>query len=907
MDIWYRRDSGLEPLISRIQSEGFDTEGMDVPGRVVPVIGRTVRWGNVIGNITDQKDLKKILDYLQKEIEEGSGSGKVFVYKGQVPTYNDLPKTDNKVGDVWDVADTGNNYVWNGEDWDNLSTSVDLSEYAKIEYVDDLINNLSIALQTDIQDLEDKKADTSYVIELNNSVVDGVNAEINARKAADTTLQNNINKVAEDLQRHIEEAEDDFVTREDFNQEVLDRQNADTTLQGNIDTLNNVVEGLSENSATKSELNDETNARMASDNLLDDRLDVLENKDFVEYKDISNPENPNRKAIILDNHDGIFGKDTEGNIRTLGMISKYNVADFGNPHLHTNLNTQQIVTVNDNQAVLTDKNMDQVILAGDNVIIDKETKVDPTTGFEFQTLTINAELSGTDHRIDELAANLDQETQARTEKDTALENKFNNYMDIETTANYVTGEIDNLANTVSQLYVGKSEIYDNYLVDYYQKTETYSKDQVDELIQDIDAGQLRADLDQEIQDRQTADEALDTRIEALEAKTEAIFHYKGTVATIAELPQNAEIGDVYNVEETGSNYAWTGTEWDKLSETIDLTPYDLKADREAAINTLSNTLQGEIDLKANQTDLTELQENVDESLAHQDGNIQALLLQMEDLRKRIEDVKSLDPEVIVLYDGSDTEFTNKEKDFQLSGNVTASTSIAGSSVTLKDLTLSAAAMTMLASDDVTVKNLTMDGTLPKKVSNYIVGIHADDYVAIRDSVLNPENAYNGIEIGLTTGLAKSVTIDNVDFAGHLSNNAINVFGLADYGVLTISNCHFNEVSNILRLSNRANTIWTVNIINCTFDSWETGEYGGMILLQDYTSKSEQEAIEGNQFHNLIINIQNCTKPDGTKITAPENMVDICATGDENQLIYMYDGWRGIVPYSADIYPTINIR
>jgi hypothetical protein len=792
---------------------------MDVPGRVVPIIGRTVRWGNVIGNIADQKDLKQILDYLQKEIDEGSGSGKVFVYKGQVPTYDDLPKTDNKVGDVWDVADTGNNYVWNGEDWENLSTAVDLSEYAKIEYVDELINNLSIALQTDIQDLEDKKADTSYVIELNNSVVDGVNAEINARKAADTTLQNNINKVAEDLQRHIEEAEDDFVTRDDFNQEVTDRQNADTTLQGNIDALNSVVESLSENSATKSELNDEANARMASDNLLDDRLDVLENKDFVEYKDISNPENPNRKAIILDNHDGIFGKDTEGNTRTLGMISKYNVADFGNPHLHTNLNTQQIVTVNDNQAVLTDKNMDQVILAGDNVVIDKETKVDPTTGFPFQTLTINAELSGTDHRIDELAA----------------------------------------------------------------------------------------ELDQEIQDRTDADTALDTRVTALEQGASTIFHYKGNVETVADLPENAEVGDVYNVNETGANYAWNGEEWDKLSETIDLTPYDLKVDREAAINTLSNTLQGEIDLKANQTDLTELQENVDDSLAHQDGNIQALLLQMEDLRRRIEDVKSLDPEVIVLYDGSDTEFTNKEKDFQLSGNVTASTSIAGSSVTLKDLTLSAAAMTMLASDDVTVKNLTMDGTLPKKVSNYIVGIHADDYVAIRDSVLNPENAYNGIEVGLTTGLSKSITIDNVDFAGHLSNNAINIFGMNNYGVLTISNCHFNEVSNVIRLSNRANTIWTVNIINCVFDSWETGEYGGMLLLQDYTSKSEEEAIESKQFHNLIINIQNCTKPDGTKITAPANMADICATGDENQLIYMYDDWRGVIPYDENIYPTINIR
>ena len=27
------------------------------------------------------------------------------------------------------------------------------------------------------------------------------------------------------------------------------------------------------------------------------------------------------------------------------------------------------------------------------------------------------------------------------------------------------------------------------------------------------------------------------------------------------------------MEDTGANYAWTGTAWDKLSETVDLTPY----------------------------------------------------------------------------------------------------------------------------------------------------------------------------------------------------------------------------------------------------------------------------------------------------------------------------------------------
>lgn len=43
------------------------------------------------------------------------------------------------------------------------------------------------------------------------------------------------------------------------------------------------------------------------------------------------------------------------------------------------------------------------------------------------------------------------------------------------------------------------------------------------------------------------------------------YVYKGSVATVADLPttDNA-VGDVYNVEADGSNHAWTGTAWDNL-------------------------------------------------------------------------------------------------------------------------------------------------------------------------------------------------------------------------------------------------------------------------------------------------------------------------------------------------------
>lgn len=59
-----------------------------------------------------------------------------YRYKGTVGNYSDLPTT-HKVGDVYNIknADTdnnikaGDNVVWNGTEWDNLSGVVDLSAY----------------------------------------------------------------------------------------------------------------------------------------------------------------------------------------------------------------------------------------------------------------------------------------------------------------------------------------------------------------------------------------------------------------------------------------------------------------------------------------------------------------------------------------------------------------------------------------------------------------------------------------------------------------------------------------------------------------------------------------------------------------------------------------------------------
>lgn len=55
-----------------------------------------------------------------------------------------------------------------------------------------------------------------------------------------------------------------------------------------------------------------------------------------------------------------------------------------------------------------------------------------------------------------------------------------------------------------------------------------------------------------------------------------IYRYRGSVATVEDLPADAAEGDVYNITSTGANYAWTGTEWDNLGVVQEIDPAPVK-------------------------------------------------------------------------------------------------------------------------------------------------------------------------------------------------------------------------------------------------------------------------------------------------------------------------------------------
>ena len=73
----------------------------------------------------------------------------------------------------------------------------------------------------------------------------------------------------------------------------------------------------------------------------------------------------------------------------------------------------------------------------------------------------------------------------------------------------------------------------------------------------------------------------------------SVYKVKGSVANYEALPKdNVTIGDVYNLEDTGANYVATSTtpDWDKLSETVDLSGYLTKTDAASTYQPKGNYL-----------------------------------------------------------------------------------------------------------------------------------------------------------------------------------------------------------------------------------------------------------------------------------------------------------------------------
>lgn len=60
----------------------------------------------------------------------------------------------------------------------------------------------------------------------------------------------------------------------------------------------------------------------------------------------------------------------------------------------------------------------------------------------------------------------------------------------------------------------------------------------------------------------------------IDAKVNAVYKFKGSVEKLGDLPAEGNtLGDVYNLQDTGMNVAWDGSQWDYLGVDVDLSGY----------------------------------------------------------------------------------------------------------------------------------------------------------------------------------------------------------------------------------------------------------------------------------------------------------------------------------------------
>ena len=72
----------------------------------------------------------------------------VYKYKGSVNNYSELPTTEQEVGDTYNIANAdkandinaGDNVSWNGEEWDKLGGSVDISLLATKKEIENKVD-----------------------------------------------------------------------------------------------------------------------------------------------------------------------------------------------------------------------------------------------------------------------------------------------------------------------------------------------------------------------------------------------------------------------------------------------------------------------------------------------------------------------------------------------------------------------------------------------------------------------------------------------------------------------------------------------------------------------------------------------------------------------------------------------
>ena len=292
--------------------------------------------------------------------------------------------------------------------------------------------------------------------------------------------------------------------------------------------------------------------------------------------------------------------------------------------------------------------------------------------------------------------------------------------------------------------------------------------------------------------------------------------------------------------------------------------------------------------------------------------VNSLSTNVKMLQMKLDAINKSNIEIIEITNDVIPEMADAKKDYIISGNINTTANISGKSIELNNVSITNDARLKLNANDIEIRDLNLNGDFPKANGNSVIQINNAEFILFKDIVFDSNNIYNGIEIGLSktaTQQAKNIIFENCKFKGEFANNAILIFATENNSVITLNNCHFDKVSNALRISNKTNSKNVViNINNCTIDGWDSNpEYQGFIIFEDYTNKTEEDVNTNNLFapEKIKVNINNLVYQ-GKKL-APTDMASVCGTANKNQIIYVYADAIGLIAYDLNKYPNINFN
>lgn len=253
--------------------------------------------------------------------------------------------------------------------------------------------------------------------------------------------------------------------------------------------------------------------------------------------------------------------------------------------------------------------------------------------------------------------------------------------------------------------------------------------------------------------------------------------------------------------------------------------------------------------------------------------------------------------------------SDKDVVINSSATVTTPVVIKAKNVDVQGLTVESVTSKITAGGIVNLTDINSTGTIDRQTQgNAAFSVNTTgDTIRISNCKFG-QTGYNALEIGLSAATAnvKNIVIENCEFAD-ASNNSILIYRTAANALVTIKKCTFGNVSNAIRISNANNQSVTVNVIDCDIASVDSNlDYTGIVLCQDYTSKTVEEAEANNLFapEKVKFNFVNVTVG-GEKVVAG-NPEEQFGSKTAEQILYVYrDAAKSLVGYDATKFPAVS--